>query len=98
MNREETKAAIEVMQAYVDGAEIEFANIGEDEWAKKTLHMMWDWVHYRYRIKPKPREFWLAKDGDEYAVTEGGRHGGMVIRTPGKPNRAETIFVREVIE
>lgn len=57
MNREDTKEAIKVMQAYVDGIEVVFANVGEDIWVKKTASIMWDFVHYRYRSKPKPREW-----------------------------------------
>jgi len=57
MNREETKKAIEVMQAYVDGADI------EHEWDKCSWHSCgepdWNFETCDYRIKPKPREWWI---------------------------------------
>ena len=58
MNREETEKAIEVMQAYVDGAEIESRLCGTDEWIG-VENSSWDFKWENYRIKPKPREFWL---------------------------------------
>jgi len=64
MNKDETKEAIEVMQAYVDGAEIEFKHT--DSW--RTLPPFgwgWNWVECSYRIKKAPRTFWIAGDGLE---------------------------------
>ena len=57
MNREETKKAIEVMQAYADGAEIEVCG-GMNEWTP-AITPTWKWLGKKYRIKPKPREFWV---------------------------------------
>lgn len=48
MTREETKKAIEVMQAYVDGKEVEYLCAGEwnfiteASWNSKTLSA-WEW-------------------------------------------------------
>jgi hypothetical protein len=50
MNREETKKAIEVMQAYVNGAEIEcliFANVGYEH----TINPQWNWEEVDYRVR-----------------------------------------------
>jgi hypothetical protein len=59
MNKEETKKAIEVMQAYVDGKEIEY--LGDASWGPTRLTgPLWDWATTEYRIKPQePRVFWL---------------------------------------
>ena len=60
MNREETKQAIEVMQAYVDGAEIELKaqTFSEtSDWVPlNSIEPVWHWPVYLYRIKPKPQE------------------------------------------
>ena len=93
MNREETKKAIEVMQAYVDGAEIEwrceFSNSDYSDWESIDEP---NWIHdgeHLFRIKPKPREWWLNTTSSECYVTKecaekfsGGR---------------EVVWVREVL-
>ncbi len=56
MNREETKKAIEVMQAYVDGKTVQI-NICNG-WSDRHTDVspVWDWLSRNYRIKPtKPR-------------------------------------------
>ena len=63
MNREATKKAIEVMQAYVDGADFEVQAKYDTIW-----HMpkggdttpQWNFQNRNYRIKLKPREFWIT--------------------------------------
>ncbi len=70
MNREETKKAIEVMQAYVDGAEIECMD--HDTYTSRTKARdcgwevpnhagfpSWSFATTRYRIKSRTREFWI---------------------------------------
>ena len=57
MNREETKKAIEVMQAYVDGEQIEAKQEGSD-W--RPSFPIWDWGPNDYRVKPKPIECWVT--------------------------------------
>lgn len=56
MNGEETKAAIAVMQAWLDGEEIRW------EWIKQkpiesTPEDMpnWNWSKFRFFVKPKPK-------------------------------------------
>jgi hypothetical protein len=58
MNREETIAAIKVMQAYVYGAEIEFSE-RPGEWEPCVGGPLWNWSGRDYRIKPKPLECWV---------------------------------------
>lgn len=50
MNIEQTKEAIRVMQAYVDGKEVEFKWMSKD-W-NSTVPPEWNWSAYDYRIKP----------------------------------------------
>jgi hypothetical protein len=51
MNIEETKEAIRIMQAFVDGKEVEHWYY--EMWVK--IHVpRWDWGNTEYRIKPTP--------------------------------------------
>ena len=50
MNIEETKEAIRIMQAYVDGNGVEF-KWGSMDW-NSTDKPEWNWSAYDYRIKP----------------------------------------------
>ncbi len=50
MTREQTIEAIRVMQAYVDGKELEF-KWGSMDW-NSTDKPEWNWSAYDYRIKP----------------------------------------------
>ena len=50
MTREQTIEAIRVMQAYVDGKEVEFKWMSKD-W-NSTDKPEWNWSAYDYRIKP----------------------------------------------
>ena len=52
MTREQTIEAIRVMQAYVDGKEVEF-KWGSMDW-NSTDKPEWNWSAYDYRIKPTP--------------------------------------------
>ena len=53
MNKEETKERIAVMQAYVDGKEIEFYNGVSGEW--ETLSNVLWCSNTEYRVKPTPQ-------------------------------------------
>ena len=71
MNRDDTKKAIEVMQAYVDGAEIEYKYTGHWRSTDKfPIGPAWSWLTVPYRIKPKPREFWLYPFDEGLKVAE----------------------------
>jgi hypothetical protein len=83
-----TKEKIEVMQAHLDGKDIECRESGEHEWENiNTKEPVWNWVHFDYRIKRRPREFKLQlfKDGT-----------GVVGVAPNYIN-TETIRVREIL-
>lgn len=53
MTKEETKERIAVMQAYVDGKEIEFYNGVNGEW--ETLSNVLWCSNEKYRVKPTPQ-------------------------------------------
>jgi hypothetical protein len=52
MNIEQTKEAIKVMQAFVDGKEVEALSPNK-KWGR-TPAPRWDWDDTEYRIKPTP--------------------------------------------
>ena len=92
MNKEQTIAAIAVMQAYVDGAEIEiqpyYVNNPTAKWEPED-NPEWTWEIHNFRIKPKPREF-------EVMVMSDGKIWDPDARVQGY--FGEKIKVREVIE
>ena len=61
MNIEETKKAIEIMQAYVDGKEIEYRYRGSTDWLScAAIGPVWGFNKTDYRVKPEPLEVWHA--------------------------------------
>jgi hypothetical protein len=80
MNIEETKECIRVMQAFVDGKEVEALNPAE-KWERATTPR-WGWNHTQYRIKPTPAfRPWTA---DEVPL-------GSIMRTKGLEGRCVII-------
>ena len=66
MNRERAKELLPIIQAFADGKEIEFCNNNGpwelfEECDNFTGHLCNAW-----RIKPEPREFWIADVQDEF--------------------------------
>jgi hypothetical protein len=53
MNKEQTIEAIRIMQASVDGKEIESLCDDEVIW-QRVVNPMWSWNTRQYRIKPTP--------------------------------------------
>jgi hypothetical protein len=53
MNKEQTIEAIKVMQAFVDGKEVEYSIFNNNRWLT-TDEPDWSWVSHTYRIKPTP--------------------------------------------
>ena len=53
----QTKQHIDVMQAFIDGKEIEFASKDKgDWWRKASTTPIWDFTSYLYRIKPSDKK------------------------------------------
>jgi hypothetical protein len=91
MNREQTIEAIRVMQAYVDGKEVQFRV--DDGW-KGTFIPLWQWHTEDYRIKPT-RAFrpWTA---DEVPLgsqcrTQGDTKRFLIVRTSDESTRDEWL-------
>ena len=52
-----TKEYLEVMEAFIDGKEIEFKQDSYKGIWKQTATPVWDFVNYEYRIKPSEPEY-----------------------------------------
>lgn len=91
MDIEETKKAIEVMQAYVDGKQIQATPLSAPlDWIDTSpQNMVWNWGICNYRIKREPREWYVGVDTD-------GNISSVNDRRIGLPH--EVIRVREVLE
>lgn len=53
MTKEQTIEAIRVMQAFVDGKEVEWNYRGIERW-ETIISPKWNWIDNEYRIKPTP--------------------------------------------
>ena len=87
------KEKIEVMQAALDGKEVEYDH-GNGFW--ESCSPTWDWASWDYRIKPEPMECWVNvyPEGctyihDSKEAAENRKETGVEMKT---------IKVREVIE
>jgi hypothetical protein len=65
MTREKAREAAAVMQAFVDGEEVQYSpkqGKGSSFWTT-TDNPLWNWEHYDYRIKPaKTLRPWTADE------------------------------------
>lgn len=84
-----TKKYIEVMQAFIDGKEIEYKRInrtnGSEIW-KTASTPVWDFANYTYRIKPSGPEYVYPiykrlKEGPETVVKFTSLDTGIYIST-----------------
>lgn len=57
-----TKEKIAVMQAWVDGKDIQCRPNGLNLWDEVDAEPRWDWTRCEWRIKPEPRE-WIGYVG-----------------------------------
>ena len=90
MNKEETKAAIAVMQGYVDGKKIQCTDVlGTVGWWTAIDEPNWNFALYKYRIKP-------VKEVLRYRValfSHGGYDRVQTVYESFNPNDSPT-FVR----
>jgi hypothetical protein len=90
MNIEQTKEAIKVMQAFVDGKEVEHWYY--EMWVK--IHVpRWDWGNTEYRIKPTPAfRPWTADEvplGMQARNREYPKTRWLIDRTSSEENRKD---------
>lgn len=70
MTREETIAAIAVMQAWVDGKSIQFESPIDAKWIDLSPSKpVWDWNGANYRIKPEPLTIFVNQYGSDLSGT-----------------------------
>lgn len=110
MNKNEQAQAISVMQAQMDGKEVECIkrvhmknDTGKWETASTPI---WNWQEYAYRVKPTPRSFWR----NFYHSSGRGDYFGAHIyetkeeainescRSCNSPTYVRTCEFREVVE
>jgi hypothetical protein len=95
MTIEETKEAIKVMQAFVDGKKIRASSRLRPKpiWfdLEPTDKFVWDWNQCVYEIKPEPKEFWLV-GGAAYKSQSEAIHSALSFKPAVK-----VIHVREVV-
>ena len=91
------KEKIEVMQAALDGEEIEYNHNGRG-WEKPNIErLVWDWQKNDYRIKPEPMEFWMViSDTYGFQTKEKAEEALKLSFLSDKENRVAKM--REVIE
>ena len=69
MNREQAKELLPIIEAYSNGEEIEFREIGCGNKDWRVLCDDWNLrsgtAIHEYRIKPKAREWWLCWNNDD---------------------------------
>ena len=95
MNIEETKEAIRIMQAVVDGKEVEHWYY--EMWVK--IHVpRWDWGNTEYRIKPTPTfRPWTSDEVPLGAImrTKGLEGRCIIIDTETSDDRSYWLNARE---
>ena len=76
MNRERAKELLPIIQAFADGEDVQSDRIGEryvwrdrDEFVGTGLH---------WRIKPKPREWWMDPSDGELLQQDRKPGGGFI--------------------
>lgn len=96
--KEEIKKRIEIMQAWVDGAEIETSFIGGDEWSVKTCPSFDSFNSLKYRIKPKPREVWVNEYNDGIQAFSLKSHAKTYAKVESHRLVKAAVKYREVVE
>jgi hypothetical protein len=51
---------IAVMQAAVDGKQIEWREALSRQGWRPATEPWWNWSEFEYRVKPEPREWWIV--------------------------------------
>ena len=93
MNIEETKVAIAVMQAFVEGEKIE-RMISGNQW-QEVEEPVWSWNEVNYRVKREPREFWVNVYEKRESYTWSTKEEAERMA---RDDRVACVHVREVLE
>lgn len=86
---------ISVIQAYIEGADIQSRKINDIEYGVTTYFdcesPQWDFANCEYRVKPAPREFWID-------LNSNGNVNHCTHYTADRNEGMRYIKVREVLE
>lgn len=71
MDKETTKEMVEIMDAYIEGHDIQYKDVNDDEakW-QDVSEPNWMWGKFEYRIKPKKKKY-KYDVGDYVLVLDG---------------------------
>lgn len=90
MNIEETKEAIKVMQAFVDGKIVQYKQPALDCWYDLVdINPIWNWGCVNYRIKPEPKEIWVNEYDGCWGIVHGTKEEAK--------NRADRDATRKAV-
>ena len=87
MTQEKAKELLPIIMAFAKGEQIQGRRLNNHVW-KDMEDSDFSWPSSNYRIKPKPREFYLYRDKNDFAVSA----------YPPSSEWKEIIRVREIIE
>lgn len=59
MTIEQAKELLPVIQAYVDGLQIQYKDSRQNEWCDVLSQPNFEASGCQWRVKPQPREFWV---------------------------------------
>jgi len=76
----EIQRMVDVMQAYLDGEEVEWRRVYGGDWFLCNELEMFQWDKYDFRIKPKPREVWIRDGGLFYSKEESEKYGDVAVK------------------
>lgn len=96
MNIEETKEAIRIMQAFVDGKEVDY-QISNGHWVT-AMTPSWNWPYTQFRIKPTATlRPWTADEVPLGSImrTKGLEGRCIIIATETSDDRAYWLNARE---
>lgn len=83
MTREKAREAAAVMQAFVDGEEVQYSpkqGKGSSFWTTTDNNPLWNWEHYDYRIKPaKTLRPWTKDEVPLGAWIKSKQHGWRAL-------------------
>ena len=98
MNRKQAKELLPIIQAYVNGWEIEIRC--SDEWIDLCDNPIFDGVPENYRIKPEPRVLYVNDYGGDLAgVNWTTKKEAVAVRGRGEnSDNAKTVKFIEVLE
>lgn len=96
MTKEQTKQAIAVMQAYVDGKALQYKSKNTNHWHEflTASTPTWRWLEFDYRIKPEAK---VRPYTYEEMCKEIKKHGGYIKLTESGAVYNINFFDKEII-